>query len=125
LKGGEIEPYELVEADRIDRERGAEYRALAAAGNPTYDWPVEEWATPEQARTAIMRSAEKKAARAATLAKRGTPYPPETKLLFYVNLSDFGANTGQMIEIFPTAVEPARAWFSSIWILWKNRAYQV
>lgn len=52
LKGGEVELYELVEADRIDRERGAEYRALAAAGNPTYDWPVEEWATREQTRAA-------------------------------------------------------------------------
>lgn len=58
--GGEVEIYELVEADRLDRRRGDEYAALAAAGSPTYHWPVEEWATAEQAFSSIRAMAEKK-----------------------------------------------------------------
>jgi hypothetical protein len=125
LPGGDIELYELVEADRINRERGREYRDLAAAENPTYHYPIEEWATPEQAQATILRSARKKAARAKELSNKGTPYPPDTRLLFYVNLDDFSAHAEKIVNVFPDAVEPARAWFPTIWVLWKDCIYQV
>jgi hypothetical protein len=120
-----VELYEVVEADMPERRRGDEYAALATAGCPTYDWPVEKWATSEQASRSIRAMAEKKAKRAEELAAKGTPYPEETRLLFYVNLGDFGAHAKEIGDVFPSAVEPARKWFSSIWVLWKNRAYQV
>jgi hypothetical protein len=123
--GDLVELYELVEADIPERRRGDEYAALASTGCPTYDWPVEKWATAEQASRSIRAMAEKKAKRAEELAAKRTPYPEQTRLLFYVNLGDFSASTQEIEDAFPSAVEPARKWFSSIWVLWKNRAYQV
>jgi hypothetical protein len=121
---GEIESYELVEVDRPDRRRGEEYAALAAAGFPPYNWPVEEWATAEEAFRSVRMRSEIKSKRAATLATKGTPYPEGTRLLFYVNLCDFGAHTREIENVFSVAVEPVRKWFSSIWILWRNRVYR-
>jgi hypothetical protein len=119
---GEPEIYEIVEADR-PRERGNEHRALAEAGH--YHWPIEEWATPKQAYEALRRSSEIKAKKAADLAAKGTPYPTNTRLLFYLNLVDFGTHTAEIEQLMPTAVDPARPWFTSIWVSWKLRAYQV
>jgi hypothetical protein len=124
FSNGEVEIYELVEVDRLERKRGDEYAALAEAGRPTYQWPVEEWATVEQAFNSIRSRAEKKAKRAEILSAKGTPYPKQTRLLFYVNLGDFGAYTEDIERIIPTAVEPARKSFSSVWVLWKNRVYR-
>jgi hypothetical protein len=122
---GEVEIYEIVEADRRGRERSNEYRALEAAGYPTYQWPAEEWATAEQAFEALRQSADIKANNAAELAAKGIPYPSETHLLFYLNLVDFGASTEEIENVIPIAVDPARKWFASVWVLWKLRAYQV
>lgn len=123
--GDRTELYELVEAQPLGRKRGDEYTALAAAGFPTCHWPFEEWATGEQASRSIRAMAKVKAKTAEELAAEGTPYPDETRLLIYVNFVDFGAHSKEIEAVFPTAVEPARRWFSSIWVLWKNRAYQV
>jgi hypothetical protein len=123
--GDRTELYELVEAQTPGRKRGDEYTALAAAGFPTCHWPFEEWATGEQASRSIRAMAKVKAKTAEKLAAKGTPYPEQTRLLIYVNLVDFGAHSKEIEDVFPTAVEPARKWFSSIWVLWKNRAYQV
>lgn len=125
FSGGEIEIYEIVEADRLGRKRGDEYRAWKEAGNPIIEWPVEEWATAEQAREALRHRAEIKAKRAADLMAQGTRYPPETRLLFHLNLADFGAHTAEIEEIMPAAIEPARPWFASVWVNWKLKAYQV
>jgi hypothetical protein len=57
---GDIEVFELVEAD-VRRERGREYKDAGATGK-SVDWPVEEWATPEQALDVIHTVAFKKAA---------------------------------------------------------------
>ncbi len=89
-----------------------------------YNWPVEEWATAEQAFSSIRMLAEIKAMRAEALAAKGTPYREKTQLLFYVNLCDFGAHTQAIVNVFSAAVEPARKWFSSIWILWKDCVYR-
>lgn len=123
--GDRTELYELIEAQPLERKRGDEYAALAAAGFPTCHWPFEEWATGEKASRSIRAMAKVKAKTAEKLAAKGTPYPDETRLLIYVNLVDFGAYSKEIEAVFPTAVEPARKWFSSIWVLWKNRAYQV
>lgn len=122
---GRTELYEVVEVDRLGRKRGDEYKALAEAGWPTRSWPIEEWASGEQAYQSIRTMAEKKAKRAEELTAKRTPYPAQTRLLFYVNLVDFGAHSKEIEDAFQAAVEPSRKWFSSIWVLWKNRAYQV
>ncbi len=123
FKNDEIEIYELVEVDHVDRRRGDEYASLAKAKCRTYHWPSEHWATGEQALTSIRFMAEKKAKRAAELAANEMPYPEQTRLLFYVNLGDFGAHTDEIESVFSIAVEPARQWFPTIWILWKSNIY--
>jgi hypothetical protein len=119
------ELYEVVEADRPGRRRGDEYKALKAAGYPITHWPVEDWANGEQAYDALHAMAEKKAKKAAKLAAKGIPYPEQTRLLFYLNLMDFGAHTEEIISVFSRAIEPARKGFSSVWVLWKNLLYEV
>lgn len=47
--GGEIESYELVEADIVGRRRGLEYKEAASTGKHACGVPIEKWATPEQA----------------------------------------------------------------------------
>lgn len=125
FESGGLENYEIAEADRLGRRRGLEYRALEGAGFPTYSFPVEEWATADQAYESLHWIADKKSKRASELLEGGTPYPPDTQLLIYLNLQDFGANSREIEGIMPLAVEPARKWFRSVWVLWKLRAYQV
>jgi hypothetical protein len=121
---GAIEAFEIVEADVLGHKRGLEYRERATPGK-TRDWPVEEWATAEQAREVIHARAEKKANKARDLASAGTPYPPGTGLLIYLNISDFGANHEAIKVEFDASVAVATSWFMSIWILWKGVAYHI
>ncbi len=122
---GDVEAFEHVEADISGRRRGDEYAALAAAGYPLTHWPEEEWATGEQAREAIRTAAGNKAKKAQELAAAGTPYPPGTGLLIYLNVRDFGAHQKEIEAVFDEAVHSARSSFSSIWILWKALAYRL
>jgi hypothetical protein len=117
---GPEELLEIVEADVLGRRRGLEYRCAVARNSP-----VEEWATPEQARTVIEDRAHKKAAKAQELAAAGTPYPSTTDLLIYLNISDYGINHGAIVSEFRPAVQSAACWFASVWILWKDSIYQI
>lgn len=129
--GDQIEVYESVEADRLDRKRGREYTAHPTGENPVEDWPSEEWATAELAAEAIYDKALKKATRYQALTKANIPYPPNTSLFIYLNLEDGGLTLDNGVHhsaieaTFYTAVEPAIRWFSSIWILWDGRPYRV
>ena len=114
------ELYELVEADTLDRRRSDEYKA----GNRIQHWP--EPTSGEEAFRLIHKAAKAKAKKAAELIAKGTPYPNETRLLFYLNhIWNFGGSDDEIEIIFSAAVEPARKWFSSIWLLWKEAVYQV
>jgi hypothetical protein len=122
---GSTERYELVEADVHGRKRGLEYREAERAGGRVEHWPIEKWATPQQAADVLRAAAEKKAAKALDLSIRGKAYPAGTRLLIYLNISDFGIRQTEIESQFAGAVDPARQWFSSTWILWKLRAYEV
>ena len=124
FSSGAVEAFEIVEADVSGRKRGLEYRGRTSF-NKARDWPIEEWATPEQAREVIQTAAQKKADKARELTAKGTPYPPGTALLIYLNISDFGANHEAIKAEFASAVQVATSWFSSIWILWKDVPYHV
>jgi len=124
FRSGAIEGFEIVEADVPGRKRGMEYRERALTGRVRHS-PVEEWATPQQARQVIQAAAEKKADRARELASQGTPYPPGTGLLIYLNISDFGVNHEAIKAEFATSARVATSWFTSIWILWKGVPYRV
>jgi hypothetical protein len=122
---GAPEGFELVEGDIEGRKRGLEYKLAAASGWKATDRPIEEWATPVQAYEVLQAASLKKAGKAQELAAAGNPYPPDTNLLIYLNISDFGAHHEDIVSTFSSATEPASPWFRSVWVLWKNRIYQV
>lgn len=123
--GGVTESFEVVEADEDRRTRGLEYKRAASGATPAVtDWPVEQWATAEDCLAAVRSKAEKKAQRASELLVLGTPYPPGTGLLILLNLATFGAHQDEIVAGFPLAVQPAREWFQSVWILWQGNVYQ-
>jgi hypothetical protein len=124
FSGDAVEAFEIVEADILGRKRGLEYREKAASGKAT-DWPIEEWATPDQARQVLQIATGTKAAKARDLASKGIPYPPGTNLLIYLNIYDFGVHHDAIKNEFVASVEIATAWFPTIWILWKGIAYCV
>ena len=121
---GREERYELVEAG-IPRKRGDEYQRAETENVRNSDGPASKWATATQALEAITKAAEKKAERAENLQRSGTPYPAGTSLLIYLNVSEYGSHEREIESTFCAAVNTARKWFSSIWILWKAQAYQV
>jgi hypothetical protein len=121
---GAVEAFEIVEADILGRKRGLEYQKQGASSKVTH-WDVEEWATPEQAGEVLQDRALKKAKRAHDLAQRGNAYPPGTRLLIYLNISDYGVNHEAIKNEFAASVQVATPWFSTIWILWKGVAYRV
>jgi hypothetical protein len=123
---GAAEAFEAVEAGAdVDGPRGDKYKRIASSGQNVTHSDVEEWATPEQAREVLQAAAETKARKARDLAGKGTPYPPGTKLLIYLNISDYGVNHEAIKNEFAASVQVATPWFSTIWILWKGVAYRV
>jgi len=123
---GAAEAFEAVEAGAdVDGPRGDKYKRIASSGQNVTHSDVEEWATPEQACEVLQAAAETKARKARDLAGKGTPYPPGTKLLIYLNISDYGVNHEAIKNEFAASVQVATPWFSTIWILWKGVAYRV
>lgn len=107
----QIEPFELVEADRAGRRRGEEYRIAEereAAGLPPepelFD-PIEERQT---AIEAIVRAVEGKAAK---------NYRPSPNLLVYVNFLIFEKMSFSFSESH-RLVDVCRDRFPAVWLLW-------
>lgn len=73
----------------------------------------------------IQAAAAKKARKAQELNAARKPYPHGTGLLIYLNIQDVGAHQHEIEPVFQAAVEPAKCWFPSIWILWKALAYHI
>lgn len=92
--GGETELYELVEADTPGRRRGDEWKT----GCRIQHWP--EPTTGEEAFRLIRRAVNTKAKTAADLAAKGTPYPDETRLLFYVITFGILADQPTRLKVF-------------------------
>lgn len=119
------ESYELIEADKDGRRRGDEYKEAQNAGQHLHHVPPEQWATAQQVDNALKLAVNRKTERAEKLEQQGTPYPPGTHLLIYLNIPTYGMHQIEIEDMFSQAVRPARKLFSSIWIFWKNRAYKV
>ena len=99
--------------------------ALAAAGHPIYHVPSEDWTTAEQALNWIHEMVKKKIKKAKELADKDISYPNQTFLLLYININDFGTISEEINDKIPLVTESAKGWFSSGWVLWNDRAYQV
>jgi hypothetical protein len=111
---GRVEAFEFTEADLEGRRRGAEYRD---AGEGVEDDPLEEWIErANQVPARLKDAAERKAA------KR---YPVSASLLIYLNINEYGIRQAEIEACFGPTTDCARDAFKSVWILWKQRAYEV
>jgi hypothetical protein len=108
-----IEQFECVEADVAGRRRGEEYRN--ADPSKTYFDPVENWiARAEAIPPALQKAIEKKI---------GKRYGSKANLLVYLNISEFGIRQAEIETSFAEIAKKGKDHFTSICILWKNKAY--
>jgi hypothetical protein len=101
--------FEITEADRIGRRRGAEYRFRPQTRS--YDPVAEE----QEARRVIPLRVEQKARKA---------YRPAPHLLVYVNLSAFARRPDTDPEL-ARLVEPWARSFGAIWLQWGEHAIRL
>ena len=114
LIGDRVESFEAVEADDPDRRRGEEYRQRIGG---VEDDPVEDWIARAEQAPAWLRAASQK--------KASKRYCGRASLVIYLNLSEFGIRQAQVEACFSVATETAKDAFDAVWVLWKNRPYQV
>lgn len=111
--------YEAREADRPGRRRDAEFREIAlreARGLPTVTAdPSEDWLTPELASAWLTTAAA---------AKAGKSYPVTAGLAIYLNATDYGSRTDEILGVMSPATAVAKDAFVSVWVMWRGRALQ-
>lgn len=109
--GGDVQQYEVREADVEDRRRGDEYRA--ASSEPQFDdWVARVGHVPD-------------ALRRAAAAKAGKGYPKTAGLVIYLNLSEYGWKRKEIEAVMHEATSPAKDAFREVWVLWDGRVYSV
>ncbi len=109
---GQVERFEMVQADKEGRRRGDEYAANAQLPRGTVihlDPPL-----PEEVLEMVRTAAGKKA----------KPYPPQTQLMIYLEAGRY-ASDDELLPRFAEAVSDARPFFSAIWILWQAHPYEI
>jgi hypothetical protein len=111
---GRVQAFEFTEADLEGRRRGAEYRD---ASEGVEDDPFEEWIERAKQIPARLRDAAGRKA-----AKR---YPASASLLIYLNINEYGIRQAEIEACFVPSTDRARDAFKSVWILWKQRVYEV
>ncbi len=115
------EPWEFTEADLPERRRGDEYRQraerIAAGGLAWDDDPVEKWAERAERIPTIL---EQRCA-----AKAAMGYSGAAALLVYLNIGEYGIRQREIETSFQKATAVAKDAFTSVWVLWKARAYHV
>lgn len=122
LRFGESwEPWEFTEADLPERRRGDEYQRraerIAAGASRWEDDPVEAWAERAERAPAILHER--------CVHKAAKQYSGRAALLVYLNINEYGIRHREIEASLPNATAPAKHAFTSVWVLWKNRAYHV
>ena len=62
---------------------------------------------------------------AACRKKTNKRYATRTNLVIYLNLSEHGIRQSEVEACFPSATESVKDAFETVWVLWKQRVYQV
>ena len=110
----QVEAFEAVEADNPERRRGKEYRDGIGE---VEDDPVEDWiARAEQAPAWLQAACGKKTRKC---------YGARANLVIYLNLMEYGIRQSEVEACFRSSTEDARDAFETVWVLWKQQAYQV
>jgi len=105
--------FETTEADVPGRKRGDEYRqSPQMMEDPVEDWIARAEAVPGALKTAVRK-------------KKAKLYSKHENLLIYLNIGEYGIRHREIIAAFPDATKDARDIFKSVWILWKQQAFEV
>ena len=105
--------FEAIEADVPGRKRGDEYRQPPKmVEDPVEDWIARAEAVPGALQTAVRK-------------KQAKLYSKHENLLIYLNIREYGIRHREIISAFPDATKDARDIFKSVWILWKEQAFEV
>lgn len=116
LRNGRGISFQETRADFDGREIAREHRGWAAAGGSARPDPVEDWqARRREIGPAISRAIELKASK---------KYPPQTRLLIYLNLGTYGTWREEIEADIVRFCAPGLRWFSSVWVLWEGRLYR-
>ena len=110
----QIEKFEAVEAYDPKRRRGDEYRE--DLGEVEFDSPSDWKAQAKQAHAWLEIACKKKVSK---------NYAPGANLVIYLNLEEYGMHQRDVEASFVASTSFARGFFVSIWILWKDKIYQI
>ena len=110
---GQVEAFELVEADTPGRRRGEAY-AEPAAGPVSA--PEAGWLTAEGAAAMLATAAAKKA---------DGRYDRGVRLLIHLNPTDHDAQQAEIETAMKPATAAAANVFAEVWVFWKDRPYRV
>jgi hypothetical protein len=116
LRNGGVISFQETLADIEGREIAVENRKWAEAGYPMRHDPQEDWwARRQEVGPAITRAIDLKSAK---------KYPPQTRLLIYLNLGTYGTWRDEIEADIIRFSAPGLQWFASVWVLWEGRLYR-
>jgi hypothetical protein len=116
LRSGGVISFQETIADLEGRQMAKEHRDWAAAGRAPRPDPVKDWwARRQEVGPAITRAIDLKSAK---------KYPPQTRLLIYLNLGTYETWRDEIEADIVRFSAPGLQWFASVWVLWEGRLYR-
>lgn len=114
IANGKLLTFEIVEADDPIRKRGLEYRSdtLEIIDDPIEDWIARSNQAGDWIRSACQWKFEKH-------------YTSGSNLVIFLNMNEWGIRQNEIVSIFPESTEIIKDSFDSVWILWKNKIYNI
>lgn len=108
---GRIDQFEATEADMDNRRRGDE------PDSGLQQDPVEDWRKRFEAiASALDRVVSKKLKK---------DYPPDVRLVIYVNLHCYGAYLDEGLPILRNGTSPAKGKFKAVFVMWEGTLYKM
>jgi hypothetical protein len=111
-KVGTIDRFEATEADMDDRRRGDEPDFPGLHQDAVEDWRKRF----EAIRPALDRVVSKKLKK---------DYPPDVRLVIYVNLSCYGAYLDEGLPILRSGTSAAKDKFKIVFVMWEGTLYKM
>jgi hypothetical protein len=108
---GQIQQFEVTEADMDGRRRGDEPDGPEIEADPVENWRKRFEAIP----AALDRVVKKKLLK---------DYPPEVGLVIYVNLGCYGAYVSEGLPILRDGTRPAKEKFKVVFVMWEGTLYR-
>jgi len=112
-----VEGWEFTEALKKGRRRGDEYRSASKSNMGILKTNVRDSISSDS--TKILDALKE-----STIKKAKKNYPPNTRLLIYLNTDDYAYSTPpqNIKDVMIEATKPAKDAFAEVWVLWKEKA---